>query len=200
MKKTILTFLASLLFASLSFGQSSSDVQHAETWTWFGIDYTQCYFLTPMDFPSVSDLESKIKAWNDLVLYERAKFLDKNLLGRNTIFYLDAVENRNKEIDVRSRITDDGFLSSHMESTQIQDIINSYDIPEDMEGIGLVLIAESYSKPNVKGSYYVTFFDITTKKVLITERMLGKPSGFGLRNYWAGSYNNVLKAIGKKYK
>ena len=103
-------------------------------------------------------------------------------------------------INVKSRITDDGFLSSHMESNQVQGIIDSYRVPDDMQGVGLVFIAESYSKPNVKGAYYVTFFDISTKKVLITERMLGKPSGFGLRNYWAGSYNNVLKVIGKKYK
>jgi hypothetical protein len=153
-----------------------------------------------MDFPSISDLEAKIKAWNDLVLYERSKFIDKNLGKRNVNFYVDVVENRNKDIDVKSRVTDDGFLSSHMEAGMVEEIINSYEIPDEMEGIGLVLIAESYSKPNVRGAYYATFFDIKTKKVLITERMLGKPSGFGLRNYWAGSYNAVLKEIGKKYK
>ncbi|NOX86391.1 MAG: hypothetical protein GXO86_10590 [Chlorobi bacterium] len=61
------------------------------------------------------------------------------------------------------------------------------------------MIAESYSKPNVQGAYYVTFFDIATKKVLSTERMLAKPGGFGLRNYWAKTYYTVLKEVGKKY-
>ncbi len=195
MKKNLLLIVLSVLFGTTGISQSFN----TNNLTWFGIDYTNCYFLTPMDFPNVGDLKLKLRAWNDLVLYERDKFIDKTLKGKNVKFALETVNKRNEGINVRDHITDDGFKSSHLDPAKVQEIINSYDIPPDLSGTGLVLIAESYSKPNEAGAYYVTFFDIASKKVLSTDRMLGKPGGFGLRNYWAKTYYLVLKEVGKKY-
>ena len=199
MKKTMIAFLAACLLSFSLISQNTADFANAKDWTWFGIDYTNCYFISPIDFPNLTDLESKISAWNDLVVVERAKYIEKTLKGRKISYYTDMVKDLNSEIDVKSRLSDDDFKSTHMESPMIQEIVSKYSIPKEMTGVGLVFIAESYSKPNVQGAYYVTFFDIATKRVLSTERMLGKASGFGLRNYWANSYYVVLKAIGKKY-
>jgi len=195
MKKNLLLIAFSILLGMTGSSQSFD----TNNLTWFGIDYTNCYFLTPMDFPNVGDLKTKLRAWNDLVLYERDKYIDKTLKGKNVKFELETVNKRNDQVNVKEHITDDGFKSSHLDPAKVREIISSYDIPPDLSGTGLVLIAESYSKPNEQGAYYVTFFDIATKKVLSTERMLGKPGGFGLRNYWAKTYYNVLKEVGKKY-
>lgn len=46
---------------------------------------------------------------------------------------------------------------------------------------------------------YVTVFDIKTKNVLILERMVGKPMGIGLRNFWAGAMKHVIKQITTDY-
>ena len=192
--------IAAIVISAGLNAQSSSDIKNASEWTWLGIDYTNCYFLTKMDFPSVSDLESKISAWNNLVLLEREKYIEKTLKGKKINFYIDWIQEINSTIDAKSRLSDDGFLSTHLEEIQIQEIVGSYDLPADLSGIGLVFIAESYSKPNVQGAYYVTFFDISSKKVISTKRMLGKASGFGMRNYWANSYYMVLKDLGKLYK
>jgi hypothetical protein len=200
MRKLILLFAIALMATTSLTAQNASQIAGASQWTWFGIDYTHCYFLMPMDFPSVSDLEAKFEAWNNLVLTERDKYIDKTIGKSRKIKYdIDMIKERNAEIDAKSRLTEDGFKTSHLSSDMIQDIVDNYDIDEGMKGIGLVLIAESYSKPNVKGAYYVTFFDMESRQVLYTERMLGKPSGFGLRNYWAGSYRDVLKDLGKEF-
>lgn len=200
MMKTILfSIIGGLLFSSASFAQSSDNEFNTDEITWFGIDYTQCYFLNPIDFPSRVDLKNKLKAWNDLVVYEQEKFIVKTLPGKHVEFETGVVEERNNSIEIKSKITEDGFKSSHLQSDKIQAIINSYNIKDGLTGTGLVLIAESYSKPNEQGAYYVTFFDIETKKVFVTERMVGKAKGFGLRNYWANSYYKVLQEVGKKY-
>lgn len=199
MKKILILFAAVVLTLNLN-AQTESDVRTASEWTWFGIDYTQCYFLTKMDFPSVSDLESKIAAWNQLPMLEREKFFVKTLPGKDINFSTEWIEEINSKIDVKSRLSNDNFLATHIESSQIQEIVEAYEIPADLSGIGLVLIAESYSKPNVKGAYYATFFDIGTKKVISTKRVLGKAKGFGLKNYWANSYYLALKEIGSSYK
>jgi hypothetical protein len=64
-----------------------------------------------------------------------------------------------------------------------------------------VFIVEGLNKPGAKGSMYVTFIDMATKKVLFSERMVGKAGGFGYKNYWAKSVFEVLEDIQKsKYK
>lgn len=70
---------------------------------------------------------------------------------------------------------------------------------DDHQGIGQVFIVESYSKPNKKGGNWITFFDIETKKNLISERMLGSTGGIGLRNYLAKTYLNVMMEAGRKF-
>lgn len=199
MKKTLLILLSALFVSANSFGQSS-DISNAKNWTWMGIDYTHCYFITSLDFIDADELLSKTKAWNNLVYTEREKYIEKTLENKKVEFSADMVRDRNMEIDMEDRITDDVSLYKHLDREQIEDIVNSYDIPANLSGIGLLLIAESYSKPEEAGAYFVTFFDLDTKKVLGTERKSGKAKGFGLRNYWANSFYRVLKEIGKEYE
>ena len=62
---------------------------------------------------------------------------------------------------------------------------------------GLVLIATTLDKGNGIGYYTAVLFDPATQEVLLQMDMAGKPGGFGLRNYWAGSVYNALKKQGK---
>ena len=199
MKKSILILLAALFINATSFGQSS-DISNAKNWTWLGIDYTHCYFITSMDFIDADDLLSRTKAWNKLVYSEREKYIDKTLKGKKVLFSTDMIKDRNMEIDMDKKITDDESLYKHLDREQVKGIISSYEIPDDLSGIALVLIADSYSKPQEAGAYYVTFLDLDTKEVLSTERKAGKAKGFGLRNYWANSFYRVLKEIGEEYE
>lgn len=129
---------------------------------------------------------------------EREKYIEKALEGKNVTFSADMIKDMNMEIDMESRITNDESLYKHLDPTQAEQIVSNYKIPDDLSGVGLVFIAESYSKPEEAGAYYVTFIDLSTKKVLSTERMTGKAKGFGLRNYWAYTFYKVLQEIGKK--
>jgi len=199
MKKSLVILLAAFLAAATSFGQKS-DISNAKSWTWLGIDYTHCYFITSMDFIDADDLLSKTKAWNNLVYTEREKYIEKALEGKNVTFSADMIKDMNMEIDMESRITNDESLYKHLDPTQAEQIVSNYKIPDDLSGVGLVFIAESYNKPEEAGAYYVTFIDLSTKKVLSTERMTGKAKGFGLRNYWAYTFYKVLQEIGKKYE
>lgn len=199
MKKSLVILLAAFLAAATSFGQKS-DISNAKSWTWLGIDYTHCYFITSMDFIDADDLLSKTKAWNNLVYTEREKYIEKALEGKNVTFSADMIKDMNMEIDMESRITNDESLYKHLDPTQAEQIVSNYKIPDDLSGVGLVFIAESYSKPEEAGAYFVTFIDLSTKKVLSTERMTGKAKGFGLRNYWAYTFYKVLQEIGKKYE
>ena len=64
-----------------------------------------------------------------------------------------------------------------------------------------MFIMESMNKASAQASMYVTFIDLASGKVLLTERMTAKAAGFGFRNYWAKTVYEVLDDIKKsKYK
>ncbi len=78
----------------------------------------------------------------------------------------------------------------------IDKIINEYEAGDKKEGLGLVFIVESFDKMTNLASVYVTFFDIATKKVLLTEKFVEAPVGVGVRNYWAGAIAKIFKQVG----
>ena len=69
---------------------------------------------------------------------------------------------------------------------------------EGKKGVGVFFLAESLNKNTREGCFHFIAMDMKTKELLIHERLLGKPKGFGLRNYWAGSIYSVIKKIKKK--
>ncbi len=81
----------------------------------------------------------------------------------------------------------------------VNDIIANYTGGEKKEGIGVTFIVEYFDKMKQQASYYVTVFDIKTKKVLIKQQVYAKAGGFGLRNYWAKTIFNTLRMIDKTY-
>jgi len=109
MKTILLSIIGGLLLSSAGFSQSSGSEFNTDEITWFGIDYTHCYFLNPIDFPSRVDLKNKLKSWNDLVVYEQEKFIEKTLQGKHVEYETDAVEERNNAVEIKSKITEDGF-------------------------------------------------------------------------------------------
>jgi len=200
MKKTFFFSIIAMLSVTFGSAQTMDDVYEAESITWFGLDYKNAYFISSADFPDPYALKSKFSAWNDLIVMEHDKYNLDRFFNTDIVVHLDMMEKRNEKIRLKDRITNDDFLSSHLEYENIQEIVNTYNLEGEEPGIGLVFIVESLSKPNVKGAYWVTFFDIKSKKVISSERYLGKPGGFGLRNYWAKSYYNVMMEAGKDFQ
>ena len=45
----------------------------------------------------------------------------------------------------------------------------------------------------------MVFFDIKSRNIVSSFKLTGAASGFGLRNYWAGSVYDAMKKV-KKYK
>jgi hypothetical protein len=62
----------------------------------------------------------------------------------------------------------------------------------------MMINVESLNKLIEEGSFWVTFVNMGTKEVLLTERVVSPPSGFGMRNFWAGAINGALVKIKKK--
>ncbi|MBX2965372.1 MAG: hypothetical protein KF845_04440 [Cyclobacteriaceae bacterium] len=167
--------------------------------TWLGIDFTGAMFFGDEDkFATDEDIHKFMESINDLMLAEPAKYDIAKTFKKNNVtdaFQITAAQNR--RFQARALIGKPEDANHQLSATIIQEIVDSYDF-QGKSGVGLMFNVESFSKPTVRGVVWITFVDMATKEVILTERLSNPPGGFGLRNYWAGSIYGILKQIQKK--
>jgi hypothetical protein len=195
-----IVFMLSILLALPVFGQDKADVFNPSTEiTWLGLDFSGAKFIGDRErLGSESDIRHLIDAINELMITEADKYNVAAAIQRKTVDNeIDVTNEHNAELDVLAMISADGKDHIHLNRSQVEEIISSYDF-KGKSGIGLIFNVESFNKLLEEGSYWITFVNMASKEVLFTERVTAPPSGFGMRNFWAGSVNGVLAKIKKK--
>ncbi len=191
MKSKLLTFILMILlgFMNYSFSQEYQKVSDIKKVIWLGVDFTAAKFTLVTEDPAVI-VNQYLKAINVLIISEREKF------NIRSFFKVDEVSNNielviafNQQIDPSALVIYDDYK---LDMDQVKDVIKKYDV-EDKSGVGLIFVAENLNKVSQTGSYYVCFFDLSTKEIIDCKRMTGAVSGIGFRNYWAGTIYNVMK-------
>ncbi len=195
--------LSALLIASVSFAtaQGKSTVFSTNEIVWYGLDFTKAKFVGQFDqgmgaMPAKGyDMKVKwVPQWNSLIAKEPKNFdLRKAMEKENIIYDLEPVNTVNSKMDKDDCMS---FNAGKIEKNKIDYMIEAYPRGEQKNGIGCVFIVENFNKNMESASVYVTFFDIASKKVLLCEKMEGKPMGVGMRNYWAGAIKAIIKQIG----
>ncbi len=197
--KTIV-FVVSILLALPSVAQNKSDIFDPNTEiTWLGLDFTGAKFIGDRErLGSESDVHHLLDALNELMVKEADKYNVAAALKRKSVENaIDVTIEQNAGLDVLSMISSEGKDHVHLNPGGVEEIISGYDF-KGKSGIGMMLNVESFNKLIEEGSFWVTFVNMATKEVLLTERLTAPPSGFGMRNFWAGSVNGVLTKIKKK--
>lgn len=191
-----------ILFSFTVSSQDMSEVFQTQSATWYGLDFSEAYFIGSEGFTNPMDIKDRyFNSWNMLIKNEYDKYdLGKFFQKENVDFSLENVTARNNEVSIYDRVIDDGEKTMHLDDNTVQEIVGSYDLGDNDGGLGIVFIVESFSKKSEMGNFFVTFFDIETKRVLLTERMSGKAGGFGVRNYWAKTYYLVMKEMPSQMK
>lgn len=199
MKKLVLAALIS--FAAIhTNAQSAKDVFTAKEIVWYGLDFTKAKFVGQFDqgfgaMPATGyDIKNKwVGQWNALVAKEPQNFKLKEALGKESIYYdLAPVNEANTKMNAEKCMS---VNAGKIDPGQISAMVKSYGTGDKKEGLGLVFIVENFDKGMETADVYVTFFDIATRKVLISEKMSGRPVGVGMRNYWAGAVKSIIKSI-----
>jgi hypothetical protein len=197
--KTIALMFA-LTAVSPVFAQTKSDVFNPDTEiTWLGLDFTGAKFIGDRErLGSTSDIRHLLDALNELMVKEADKYNVAAALKRKQVQNaIEVTMEHNAELDILSLISAEGNDHVHLSPDLVEQIISDYDF-KGKSGIGLLFNVESLNKLIEEGSFWVTFVNMGTKEVLFTERLTAPPSGFGMRNFWAGSVNGVLAKIKKK--
>ena len=190
MKKIVFSILVTLIATNSLFAQKS----YQKEVTWMGLDFTEAKLFTSAGFSNPEAIRDKfLKSWNDIIIRESAKFDVAKFFGIETLSYdLSIVKERNLSIAVDDLVIDKS--PNNFDEQNVKSIISQY---PKAEGIGLVLIVESFNRPNTTGTFWATFFDRSTLEVLSKRKIEGSASGFGIRNYWANSIHRAMKSYGE---
>ena len=164
-----------------------------------GLDFTQAKYIGRVGFTDPVAIQNQhMVSWNTLIEAEPKKFSLQKPLKLRDDQYVSKVEDMikfNKSVDVTGNITDDEYTITE---DKVKKSVAKYSLSEK-DGIGVVYVVESLNKTAEKMYAWVTFIDLSTKKVLSTQRVEGDARGFGFRNYWAGAVYKINENIGSKY-
>jgi len=174
---------------------NASEIREVNEITWYGLDFSNVRLIGAIGFKNPEKIKSYyFDAWNSLIIHESKKYkLDKFFHKESVKHYLGIVSDRNNLPNLDELVIETDYS---FDAEKVRQIISAYD-SGDKEGIGLAFIVESLNKHSEKAYIWVTFFDIRSKRVLMTERLDGKAGGYGFRNYWAEAYYKVMKSAYK---
>jgi hypothetical protein len=166
---------------------------------YLGIDYTQARLIDDASASAIEVRDRYFPAINDVVVNEPKKYdLQKAFNKTNIEHDLGLVAKRNKKINAEEIISTNAADYSRLKEEDINNLIKGFDF-EKKKGLGLLFIVEGMSKGKKGASIWVTFIDMGTNKVLLTERMEGNTAmSIGFRNYWAYPIYKLIETIEKK--
>lgn len=201
MKKVIIALFVALIGQNIQ----AQDIKSicGDDMVWYGLDFSQAKFVGEFtnigDTPNGSGNELKnkhIPSWNTLILNEPNKFTVRKSFRKSNVYNdLSIVNDRNSKVNA-DKITSYNTYKFENDVITVNSIISEYKGGDKTEGLGVVFIVESFDKMANMATIHVTFFDIASKKVLLSEKIVEKPSaGIGVRNYWASALAKIFKEI-----
>lgn len=164
---------------------------------YLGVDFTQVRVIN--DASAIpSDIKNRhFEGINLLIITEVKKFDWQKALEKTSISNdLSLVKSRNEKVDETKIMSTSTADETRLKQEDIEKMVKQYDF-SGKNGVGLIVFMESLSKTSENGSMWVTFVDMDTKKLILTERMVGKAMGFGFRNYYAYTVYKVIQDIKK---
>jgi hypothetical protein len=198
MRKIVFCLLFLFGIVSLSSAQNTvNDIFTKKEIIWYGFDFSHIKMIGSSGFSNPEDIvKTFFSAWNNIIFDEPQKFSIMRLMKMRSVkFSLGMVKELNSKVDPSQMVIDYGY---NLTSELVDEIVGNYK-PVEQKGIGLVFIMESFNQNDKIGNMWVTFFDVSTKTILLTKKMTGDAGGSAeFRNYWIKSIYNVLLTINTK--
>lgn len=195
-----------LLIPGMVFALGWSNGQQAPKMNFYGVDFTLVKTFgvkenagkTALAFEEINKV-----IVTDTKRYQYGNFFKKYIRSIAQTTDLGRIESLNfdnvniDEAIYRARVMDEAGMPTYNKAYKIDDadlarLIKSFNTGSDT-GYGVVYVAELLNKQDAVGNFIAVFFDVRTKKIIFADRVSGKSSGFGLKNYWGGPLEKIFK-------
>ena len=164
--------------------------------TWLGVDYAKTRYIGELGTVDEFEIKRNYNKINDLILNEPEKFDINSAFRKDYVDKeIDFIIDRNRTANLSDIIIRSYFRGYRLNYDSVQKIVESYELPKSLSGIGIVFVAEVIDKNRELTTFHVACFDMRSKEILFIERMTGEASGFGFRNHWGKCVNSALEEI-----
>lgn len=213
MNKITALFINILLACTLHAQVTAKDIFKAEVIVWYGLDFSHAK-LIGVGNNAEKAKEKYVTECNNTSYYDREIFPMEGCFGKFKVPVDNkVVTERNNAVSFEQLTSK---TPSDLSDATINKIISEYNSSRK-EGIGAVFIVDYLDKAKNEAAAYVTFFDIATKKVLLTKGVISKlkvrVAAAAGRNsvtigrttnpnstlHWAITFGNICEEMSVKY-
>lgn len=174
----------------------SDFLTHREV-TWLGVDFSKARF-TRSGFQLTQEvIQRYFNDWNMLIISDQKKY-DVRMSFRKPFMQYDLswVTKRNKLVKINNLLSDFITIDAVYTDESIMGYVQSSLFPNVSE-YALLFIVESFDDHTKIGTVWVVILQSSTRQVVLCEKFMKTPSGFGLRNYWGRVFYNLFFDIQK---
>jgi hypothetical protein len=187
-----------LLYPISGYCQTRADIFGNTPIIWLGLDFSHVKYIgratqfNKIGEVSNAELQTKyFPTWNDMIFKEHEKFDVAAAVHRDFVGCSMLVTENENGRSTRTYFTGKADEYQLLTADSISAFVANYNFGQK-KGIGLLFFVEGMNKKKMEASMWVTFVEMSSKKVLLAKRMTGMPGGTGFRNFWARSFFNVL--------
>ncbi|MDL2308269.1 hypothetical protein LJC68_01775 [Bacteroidales bacterium OttesenSCG-928-B11] len=165
--------------------------------TWAGVDFSKARFTkNGFDF-STEILQQYLLEWNKLIISDQKKY-DIRMAFRKPMMQYDLalVSKKNKTVKAPHAIVNHLTLKNQFSEEDMIKYASSLDIPQHTKFV-LSVVVESFDQDSKTASLWVLLLNSESREVVLCEKFLKTPAGFGTKNYWARVFYNLFFDIRK---
>ena len=165
--------------------------------TWLGVDFSKARF-TRSGFQFTQEvIQRYFNDWNMLIISDQKKY-DVRMSFRKPIMQYDLswVTKRNKAVKINNLLSDFITIDAVYSDEAIIGYVQGSIFPHVSE-YSILFIVESFDEHTKLGTVWVVIVQSNTRRVVLCEKFMKTPSGFGLRNYWGRVFYNLFFDIQK---
>lgn len=165
--------------------------------TWLGVDFSKAKF-TRSGFEMTQEIMRRyFNDWNMLIISDQKKY-DVRMSFRKPVMQYDLswVSKKNKALKINNVISDFITVDAIQTDESIINYVQSNLLPS-VTTYGLLFIVESFDDMTKSGTVWVVIVNTETNQVVLCDKFIKSPSGFGLRNYWGRVFYNLFFDIQK---
>ena len=174
----------------------SDFLTHREV-TWLGVDFSKAKF-TRSGFQLTQEvLQRYFNDWNMLIISDQKKY-DVRMSFRKPVMQYDLswVTKRNKAVKINNLLSEFITIDAVYSDEAIIGYVQGSIFPQVSE-YSILFIVESFDEHTKLGTVWVVIVHSSTRQVVLCEKFMKTPSGFGLRNYWGRVFYNLFFDIQK---
>ena len=162
---------------------------------WVGINFSKAKFTREgFDYPQ-EVLQHYFHEWNMLILNDQKKYDIRMSFRKPRMQYdLSVVTRLNKSTKINDILTRRINISNVFTDERMCEYAAGLPLPSN-SAYALSFWVESFDAMVKTAAIWVVITKTETREVVLCEKFLKKPAGFGVRNYWARTFYNVFYDI-----